>query len=225
MLALTLAAAMAVQPAENPSAQAALQLCRTQAREAPFGRHHRRSTMKSSLRRRGTTVINGSVTALIGMGQPGSGYAGTHHLIRAEYSFICRADDTRVRKITINRLHFSSRVARVFFQFALTSGNKVGSCSPLQLCPNLHFPKSLSASSRPSSGKRWGANSMISRKWGMIGVAAAATMAAAPGASQSVRAELQLSGRTYHAAGLRWRNSCGHSALLRARRHGRSRQY
>jgi subtilase family serine protease len=40
---------------------------------------------------------------------------------------------------------------------------------------------------------------MISRKWGMIGVAAAATMAA-PGASQSVRAELQLSGRTYHAA-------------------------
>jgi subtilase family serine protease len=40
---------------------------------------------------------------------------------------------------------------------------------------------------------------MVLRKWGMIGVAAAATMAA-PGASQSVRAELQLSGRTYHAA-------------------------
>jgi len=41
---------------------------------------------------------------------------------------------------------------------------------------------------------------MILRKWQMIGVAAAATMAAAPGASQSTRAELQLSGRTYHAA-------------------------
>ena len=41
---------------------------------------------------------------------------------------------------------------------------------------------------------------MILRKWRIIGVAAAATMAAAPGASQSIRAELQLSGRTYHAA-------------------------
>jgi len=41
---------------------------------------------------------------------------------------------------------------------------------------------------------------MILRKWRIIGVAAAATMAAAPGASQSTRAELALSGRTFHAA-------------------------
>jgi hypothetical protein len=104
MRALILAAAMAVQPPENPSAQAALQLCRTKLEKRLSG-DITSVEIKSSLRRRGTTVINGSVVALIGMGQPRSGYAGTHHLIRAEYSFICRADDTRVRKITINRLH------------------------------------------------------------------------------------------------------------------------
>jgi hypothetical protein len=104
MLALTLAAAMAVQPAQNPSAQAALQLCRAKLAKRLSG-EITAVDVKSSLRRRGTTVINGSATALIGMGAPRSGYAGTHHLIRAEYSFICRADDTRVRKITINRLH------------------------------------------------------------------------------------------------------------------------
>jgi hypothetical protein len=105
MLALTLAAAMAVQPAQNPSTQAAaLQLCRAKLAKRISG-EITAVDVKSSLRRRGSTVINGSATALIGMGEPGSGYAGTHHLIRAEYSFICRADDTRVRKITINRLH------------------------------------------------------------------------------------------------------------------------
>jgi hypothetical protein len=104
MLALTLAAAMAVQPEKTPSAQAALQLCRPKLAKRLSG-EITAVEIKSSLRRRGSTVINGSVIALIGMGQPGSGYAGTHHLIRAEYSFICRADDTRVRKITINRLH------------------------------------------------------------------------------------------------------------------------
>jgi hypothetical protein len=104
MLALTLAAAMAVQPAQNPLAQAALQLCRAKLAKRISG-EITAVDVKSSLRRRGSTVINGSATALIGMGEPRSGYAGTHHLIRAEYSFICRADDTRVRKITINRLH------------------------------------------------------------------------------------------------------------------------
>jgi hypothetical protein len=104
MLALTLAAAMAVQSPDNPAALAALQLCRAKIAKRIPG-DISAIDAKDFSRRKSRTVIRGSVTALIGMGEPAPGYAGTHHLIRAEYSFICRTDDTRVRKITINRLH------------------------------------------------------------------------------------------------------------------------
>jgi hypothetical protein len=41
--------------------------------------------------------------ALIGMGEPPPGSASTHHLIRADYDFICWVNDSRIKKIEVNR--------------------------------------------------------------------------------------------------------------------------
>lgn len=103
MLALTLATALAAQPAETASADAALQLCRPALAKRVSGDISAIAVGASS-RARGWTVIRGSMRALIGMGDAPPGSASTHHLIRADYGFICWVTDTRVRKTTVNRV-------------------------------------------------------------------------------------------------------------------------
>ncbi len=100
MLALTLAAAIAVQPA-NSSVDGAVQLCRPELAKRVSG-DISAITAAASSETRGWTVIRGSMRALIGMGDAPTGTARTHHLIRADYDFICWVHDKIVMKIRVN---------------------------------------------------------------------------------------------------------------------------
>ena len=101
MIALLLAGA-AAQPADSASVAGALQLCRPKLEQRISGEIGSIS-VESSLAVKDWTVIRGPMRALIGMGEPERGHAGTHHLIRADYDFICWVADSRVRKIEVNR--------------------------------------------------------------------------------------------------------------------------
>lgn len=101
MIALILAAA-ATQQADAASVQSALQLCRPKLEQRVSGQISAIS-IDASLERDGWTVIRGPMRALIGMGDPEPGHASTHHLIRADYGFICWVADSLVRKTTVNR--------------------------------------------------------------------------------------------------------------------------
>lgn len=102
MLALILAAA-ATAPVSGNRLADALQLCRPQLAKRISGDISAVRAEAASSNGR-TTSVRGSITALIGMGEPEPGFASTHHLIRAEYRFICRITDSRVKKISINRI-------------------------------------------------------------------------------------------------------------------------
>jgi hypothetical protein len=101
MPALLLAAATA-QPADSASVAEALRLCRPGIESRVSG-DIGSIQVDASLAAKGWTVIRGPMTALIGMGEPAPGHASTHHLIRADYDFICWVDDSRARKIVVNR--------------------------------------------------------------------------------------------------------------------------
>jgi hypothetical protein len=102
MIALLAAAAAAGQPAGAEAVAEALQLCRPRLEKRVSGEISA-IDVKASLAVRGWTVIRGPMTALIGMGEPGPGHASTHHLIRAEYDFICWVNDSRVQKMIVKR--------------------------------------------------------------------------------------------------------------------------
>jgi hypothetical protein len=103
VLALTLAAAISTQPAQNTSVEAALQLCRPKIAKRISGEISAVAVQASSTPP-GWIIIRGSARALLGMGQAGSVYARTHHLIRTDYEFICWVADTHVRKISVKRI-------------------------------------------------------------------------------------------------------------------------
>jgi hypothetical protein len=46
-------------------------------------------------------VIEGRLTAFVGMGPPAPGYASTHHLIRAELTYRCSVSGSRVREARV----------------------------------------------------------------------------------------------------------------------------
>lgn len=101
MLPLLLAIT-AVQPADGASVAQALRLCRPKLESRVSGEISA-IDVDASLATKGWTVIRGPMRALIGMGEPGPGHASTHHLIRADYDFICWVNDSRVRKTIVNR--------------------------------------------------------------------------------------------------------------------------
>lgn len=49
------------------------------------------------------TIIRGNLIMFNGMGRPPPGAAGTHHLIRAEYDYICWVRGHRVTKTTLTQ--------------------------------------------------------------------------------------------------------------------------
>lgn len=101
MIALILAA-VAAQPADNPALAESLRLCRPKLEQRVSGEISSIS-VTASIAANGWTVIRGPMRALIGMGEPERGHASTHHLIRADYDFICWVADSRVRKTEVNR--------------------------------------------------------------------------------------------------------------------------
>ena len=104
MLSLAIALSLAAQPADDKSVEAAIELCRPKL-EKHILTDINSLAPQSSLAVNGWTVVRGSMIALIGMGEPAPGQVSTHHLIRAEYEFICWVHDSQVSKIVVNRLH------------------------------------------------------------------------------------------------------------------------
>lgn len=101
MLALLFAAAT-YAPAGGTAVADALRLCRPNL-ESRISGEISAINVDASLALDGWTVIRGPMRALIGMGEPGPGHASTHHLIRADYDFICWVHDRKVRKLEVNR--------------------------------------------------------------------------------------------------------------------------
>jgi hypothetical protein len=55
----------------------------------------------STTRRGKVQTIRGSMTALVGMGDPGPGRAKANHLIRERYSFVCSVRARKVRSLKL----------------------------------------------------------------------------------------------------------------------------
>jgi len=102
MIGLILLSLLSAQP-DPERAAAALQLCRPRlARKAPgeIG-----DIAIGSSRQSGSwTIIRGTMSALIGMGNPGPGSASAHHLIRARFDYACWTRAGRVKKIVLARV-------------------------------------------------------------------------------------------------------------------------
>jgi len=102
MLAMVLAAAFVPPAAGNEAVAAALRLCRPKLEQRVAGEISS-IDVDASVADKSWTIIRGPMRALIGMGEPEPGHASTHHLIRADYDFICWVNDNRVRRIIVNR--------------------------------------------------------------------------------------------------------------------------
>jgi hypothetical protein len=102
LLLLSLAAAQDV-PAASANHSPAENLCRAKLQRRIPGDIGDMTT--DSVRKSGRTrTIHGTVTALIGMGEPGPGQASAHHLIRATYRYSCSVRASRVRKTSLTRI-------------------------------------------------------------------------------------------------------------------------
>ena len=103
MFSLALALSLAAQPADDKSVDAAMQLCRPEL-EKKILTNINSIEPQASIAAGGWTVVRGGLTALIGMGEPAPGHVSAHHLILAQYDFICWVNDSHVEKIVVNRL-------------------------------------------------------------------------------------------------------------------------
>jgi hypothetical protein len=102
LLLLSLAAAQDV-PAANPVPSPTENLCRAKLQRRIPGDIG--DMTRDSMRKSGRTrVVRGTITALIGMGEPGPGQASAHHLIRATYRYSCSVRASRVRKTSLTRI-------------------------------------------------------------------------------------------------------------------------
>ena len=52
---------------------------------------------------RGGQTVSGKMTVFVGMGEPKPGAASAHHLIRADFDFVCRIAGRNVRKTTVSQ--------------------------------------------------------------------------------------------------------------------------
>lgn len=103
MLALLLFASIASSPADGNSDAQALAQCKPELARKVSGDISEFS-VGASANPDGWTIIRGPMTALIGMGEPGPGQASTHHLIRAQFNYICWVHDGRVKKLETTRI-------------------------------------------------------------------------------------------------------------------------
>ena len=96
--------AIAISPVpSSPADVRAIAVCRAklQARiEGDVSAVEPESILKSGH----LTIVRGRVTALVGMGDPGSGFAKAHHLIRESYHFKCSVQSSHVTAIHISRI-------------------------------------------------------------------------------------------------------------------------
>lgn len=94
MISLMLALASATH-ATGTKARA-LELCRPRL-ERKVGGEIQTIDVRSVRRTDAGLTLKGRLTANLGMGPPQPGYASTHHLIRADFDFVCGVRGNRVR--------------------------------------------------------------------------------------------------------------------------------
>ena len=82
------------------NSEAILQLCQP-ALVRKLGGDIQTISESSTRRSHGGAVIEGRLTASVGMGPPQPGYASAHHLIRGDFTFRCRVRDGIVRDATV----------------------------------------------------------------------------------------------------------------------------
>ena len=73
----------------------ALQLCRPRL-ERSAGGQIQTIDVSSERSTRSGLIVSGRLTAFIGMGPPPPGSASTHHLIRAQFDYVCEVRSGRV---------------------------------------------------------------------------------------------------------------------------------
>jgi hypothetical protein len=93
--------ASAIAASARLDSDTALQLCRpVLARKA--GGDIQTISVTSARRSRNGDIIEGQLTAFIGMGAPPPGSASAHHLIRSDFHFRCRTERRRVREASVS---------------------------------------------------------------------------------------------------------------------------
>ena len=96
MILLILSATAAI-PA---GADEAMELCRPALARKIDGEIE--TLTPTSVRKKGRKLlIEGQLTAFLGMPKPAPGSASAHHLIRAEFDFRCRTSGGRVRRTSV----------------------------------------------------------------------------------------------------------------------------
>jgi len=91
-----LAFALMAHPVVPETKAHALQLCRPKLEQSAGGEIQTIDVLSERGTRSGI-IISGRLTAFLGMGPPAPGSASTHHLIRADFNYICEVRAGRVR--------------------------------------------------------------------------------------------------------------------------------
>lgn len=95
---------IALNSIASPAAQArALKLCRPRL-ERSVGGEIQTIDISSARSAQSGLTIRGGLTAFLGMGPPQPGFASTHHLIRAEFTYACKVRAGRVRSVSAKPL-------------------------------------------------------------------------------------------------------------------------
>ena len=100
---IALALALMAHPAVSETNAHALQLCRPKLEQSAGGAIQAMDVGSVEPTRSGL-IISGRLTAFLGMRPAPAGSARTHHLIRADYSYLCEVRAGRVIRATVKSL-------------------------------------------------------------------------------------------------------------------------
>jgi hypothetical protein len=84
----------------SPDGDMALRLCRPALARQAGGEIQTISPTLTRTTSHGS-IVEGELTATVGMGPPPAGSASAHHLIRTDFHFRCRTAHGRVREATV----------------------------------------------------------------------------------------------------------------------------
>ncbi len=93
---IELVLALMAHPAVHETRAHALQLCRPRL-EQRVGGQVQTNDVRSERSTYAGLILRGRLTAFLGMGSPPPGSASTHHLIRADFNYVCEVRGGRVR--------------------------------------------------------------------------------------------------------------------------------
>jgi len=92
--------ALMAHPAVLEAKAHALQLCRPRLEQSAGGQIQTIDVLSERSTRSGL-IISGRLTAFLDMGPPQPGAASTHHLIRADFNYVCEVRAGHVRYASV----------------------------------------------------------------------------------------------------------------------------